>query len=672
MNPKTTLRGILLAALLAAALPVAHSAPAKTAAKPAATKPATNKTAATKPATNKTPAKPTPAKAAPAKTTTKTTAAKPAAPGKTAAKADNNPKKTAKTTAATNKPAAKNDKTKDTSKTATAKNDKTKNTAKTTTAKNDKSKDTAKTTTTKTDKPTAKNNPCGDQRLAALSAAREGKLDALKKYHDQKCPFNITDTSGLTPYDLATLNGHKNITDWLIQNKHAKKDQHSSAYTKTLQTSLNFLGYNAGPANGKTTAVTTNAIKAYQKANGLATTGKTDPSWLPGLNTQINKKLQQKLRAEGYDTGGSKGIIGAKSQNAIQEYRKKHKLGTNDNPQDSQLLAQLMNGDKAAAKNDKTKETAAAKRPPASIAAPDLDRRDAEQRATEAAEQQQAEAIARRQAEEREPAVPLAPPPVAVDHAAADLATANLQRAAAERQAALTRQENERRAAIARQAQQEARRRAAAADQATLELEQQTAERQSAARLAAEQNAQTQPAIARAEAERQVALAQQQEAQRQQAEAARARLAAAENARQQAEADRARFRAEATRQAQQIAATGQTTSADATVLRPAATTPLLAQNSPRPANALAAVATPTATSVPAPAAAAPKTRSKPGFNRISGSLNMGGNGSMVTHCTINGQNIDPGWCQQYYPDGSGKQCNAVISGSGSVVSLTCK
>ena len=114
------------------------------------------------------------------------------------------------------------------------------------------------------------------------------------------------------------------------------------------------------------------------------------------------------------------------------------------------------------------------------------------------------------------------------------------------------------------------------------------------------------------------------------------------------------------------------TSADATVLRPAATTPLLAQNSPRPANALAAVATPTATSVPAPAAAAPKTRSKPGFNRISGSLNMGGNGSMVTHCTINGQNIDPGWCQQYYPDGSGKQCNAVISGSGSVVSLTCK
>ena len=655
MNPKTTLRGLILATLLIT-LPGAYAAPNKTA--PAKTPAA--KTAPAKPADNKKNAAKTPAKPADNKKTAAKTPAKPADNKKTAGKTPAKPADNKKTAAAKT-PAKPAD---------------NKKTAAKTPAKPADNKKTAAASTKPAAKPAAapakKTNTCGDERLAALSAAREGKLDALKKYADKKCPFNITDTSGLTPYDLATLNGHKNITDWLIQNKHAKKDQHSSAYTKTLQTSLNFLGYNAGPANGKTTAATTNAIKAYQKANGLATTGKTDPSWLPGLNTQINKKLQQKLRAEGYDTGGSKGIIGAKSQNAIQEYRKKHKLGTNDNPQDSQLLAQLMNGDKAAAKNDKTKETAAAKRPPASIAAPDLDRRDAEQRATEAAEQQQAEAIARRQAEEREPAVPLAPPPVAVDHAAADLATANLQRAAAERQAALTRQENERRAAIARQAQQEARRRAAAADQATLELEQQTAERQSAARLAAEQNAQTQPAIARAEAERQVALAQQQEAQRQQAEAARARLAAAENARQQAEADRARFRAEATQRAQQIAATGQTTSADATVLRPAATTPLLAQNSPRPANALAAVATPTATSVPAPAAAAPKTRSKPGFNRISGSLNMGGNGSMVTHCTINGQNIDPGWCQQYYPDGSGKQCNAVISGSGSVVSLTCK
>ena len=540
MNPKTTLRGLILATLLIT-LPGAYAAPNKTA--PAKTPAA--KTAPAKPAAAKKTAAKTPAKPADNKKNAAKTPAKPADNKKTAAKTPTKPADNKKTVAASTKPAAKP---------AAA--------------------------------PAKKTNTCGDERLAALSAAREGKLDALKKYADKKCPFNITDTSGLTPYDLATLNGHKNISDWLVQNKHAQKNQHSSA---------------------------------YQKANGLAANGKTDASWLPGFNSQINKKLQQKLRAQGYDTGGSKGIIGAKTQNAIQEYRKKHKLGSNDNPQDSQLLAQLMNGDKPAAK---TKETAA-KRPPATIAAPERDNsRDAEQRATEAAEQQQAEAIARRQVEEaqRPPQIPLAPPPVAIDRNAANQATANLERQVeAERQASLARQEAERRRLVAEQAtrQAEAQRRAEAA-QLNAELARQTAERQSAERLTAEQAA------------------------------------------QKAEAERARFRAEAQRRAEEIARE------QSAAVRPAASAPVLAQNTPRPAPATtAAVAT-------APATALNKPHGKTRFNRISGSLNMSGNGSLVNNCAIGGQNIDPGWCQQYYPDGSGKQCNAVISGSGSVVSLTCK
>ena len=607
MTHKNTLRGLLLATLLIT-LPGAYAAPNKTApAKtPAAKKPAAKTPA--KPADNKKNAAKTPAKPADNKKTAAKTPAKPADNKKTAGKTPAKPADNKKTVAAKTpaKPA-------DNKKTVAAK----------TPAKPADNKKTAAASTKPAAKPAAapakKTNTCGDERLAALSAAREGKLDALKKYADKKCPFNITDTSGLTPYDLATLNGHKNISDWLVQNKHAQKNQHSSAYTKTLQTGLNFLGYNAGPANGKTGTATTNAIKAYQKANGLAANGKTDASWLPGFNSQINKKLQQKLRAQGYDTGGSKGIIGAKTQNAIQEYRKKHKLGSNDNPQDSQLLAQLMNGDKPAAT---TKETAA-KRPPATIAAPERDNsRDAEQRATEAAEQQQAEAIARRQAEEaqRPPQIPLAPPPVTIDRDVANQATANLERQVeAERQASLARQEAERRRLVAEQAtrQAEAQRRAEAA-QLNAELARQTAERQSAERLAAEQAA------------------------------------------QKAEAERARFRAEAQRRAEEIARE------QSAAVRPAASAPVLAQNTPRPAPATtAAVAT-------APTTALNKPHGKTRFNRISGSLNMSGNGSLVSNCAIGGQNIDPGWCQQYYPDGSGKQCNAVISGSGSVVSLTCK
>ena len=618
MTHKTTLRGLLLAALLIS-LPGAYAAPAKTA--PAKTPPA--KTAPAKPAAAKKTAAPTKPTAKPAdnkKTSTSKTPAKPAANNKTPAKPTDNKKTTTAKTAT--KPA-------DSKKTAAAKTaTKPADTKKTAAGKSATKPADNKKTAVASSKPAAKpaaapakkTNTCGDERLAALSAAREGKLDALKKYSDKKCPLNITDTSGLTPYDLATLNGHKNITDWLVQNKHAQKNQHSSAYTKTLQTGLNFLGYNAGPANGKPTAATTNAIKAYQKANGLSVNGKTDASWLPGFNTQINKKLQQKLRAQGYDTGGSKGIIGAKTQNAIQEYRQKHKLGSNDNPQDSQLLAQLMNGDKPAAK---TKETAT-KRPPATIAAPETDSRDAEQRATEAAEQQQAEAIARRQAEEaqRPPQIPLAPPPVTIDRDAANQATANLQRQVeAERQANLARQEAERRRLVAEQAarQAEAQRRSEAA-QLNAELTRQTAERQSAERLAAEQAA------------------------------------------QKAEAERARFRAEAAQRAAEIARE------QSAAVRPAASAPVLAQNTPR----VAPAATTTLATAPATTLGGNKARGKTRFNRISGSLSMSGNGSLVSSCSIGGQSIDSGWCQQYYPDGDGKQCNAVISGSGSVVSLTCK
>ena len=614
MNPKTTLRGLILATLLIT-LPGAYAAPNKTApAKTPAAKTAPAKPAAAKKTATKTPAKPadnkknaakTPAKPADNKKTAAKTPAKPADNKKTAAKTPAKPADNKKTAAA---------------KTPAKPADNKKTAAKTPTKPADNKK-TVAATAKPAAAPAKKTNTCGDERLAALSAAREGKLDALKKYADKKCPFNITDTSGLTPYDLATLNGHKNITDWLVQNKHAQKNQHSSAYTKTLQTGLNFLGYNAGPANGKPTAATTNAIKAYQKANGLSVNGKTDASWLPGFNTQINKKLQQKLRAQGYDTGGSKGIIGAKTQNAIQEYRKKHKLGSNDNPQDSQLLAQLMNGDKPAAK---TKETAA-KRLPATIAAPERDdSRDAEQRATEAAEQQQAEAIARRQAEEaqRPPQIPLAPPPVTIDRDAANQATANLQRQVeAERQANLARQEAERRRLVAEQAarQAEAQHRSEAA-QLNAELARQTAERQSAERLAAEQAA------------------------------------------QKAEAERARFRAEAAQRAAEIARE------QSAAVRPAASAPVLAQNTPR-----VAPAAPTSlATAPATALGGNKARGKTRFNRISGSLSMSGNGSLVSSCSIGGQSIDSSWCQQYYPDGDGKQCNAVISGSGSVVSLTCK
>jgi len=61
-----------------------------------------------------------------------------------------------------------------------------------------------------------------------------------------------------------------------------------------------------------------------------------------------------------------------------------------------------------------------------------------------------------------------------------------------------------------------------------------------------------------------------------------------------------------------------------------------------------------------------------GFTRANGILSLGTSDGVLSSCSVGGRSIDIGWCQQYYPDGDGRQCSAVISNSGIVVSLTCK
>ena len=69
---------------------------------------------------------------------------------------------------------------------------------------------------------------------------------------------------------------------------------------------------------------------------------------------------------------------------------------------------------------------------------------------------------------------------------------------------------------------------------------------------------------------------------------------------------------------------------------------------------------------------AAKPRGNKGFTRANGILSLGTSDGVLSSCSVGGRSIDIGWCQQYYPDGDGRQCSAVISNSGIVVSLTCK
>lgn len=57
------------------------------------------------------------------------------------------------------------------------------------------------------------------------------------------------------------------------------------------------------------------------------------------------------------------------------------------------------------------------------------------------------------------------------------------------------------------------------------------------------------------------------------------------------------------------------------------------------------------------------------FNKLSGVLHFTGGADA---CHLNEQKIAASWCRTYYPSGENKQCDAVISKTGVVVSLRCK
>ena len=496
------------------------------------------------------------------------------------------------------KPAAKTP-----AKTATNKN--TKTTAKTagkTPTKSTKpapaDKKTAKTTTKPATKTAAKpaQTPCEKAQSAVFQAAAEGRLDALKQHKNNKCDLKKTDPRGYTLYDIAALHGRKNITDWLVANKIAQKNQYSSALVKLVQTGLRYLGHDAGAANGKQTAATTKAIKAFQKANRVSQSGKIDTGWLPAFNRELGKKTQATLKNLGYKTGKNTG-----NSSAIQAFRQERKMAKGGSYLDDQLIYQLMLAEnEAGKKNDKRKGA---------------DRR-ARLAAQNAAQQQEE---ARRSAEN--------------------------QRKAAEARA--------RAEAAAREAEEEERR---IAEQERIEDEQRAA--RNAAELAA---ARQQTEAANREARQLRAQAQnignanpgEAEQRRLNEERAARRAAAAtqaERTRQQAEAAR-RAEEQARQQAQTAARSAAQARVEAQNALRTARDPLLAQ------------------AADAPAA---KPRGNKGFTRANGILSLGTSGGVLSSCSVGGRNIDIGWCQQYYPDGDGRQCSAVISNSGIVVSLTCK
>lgn len=170
-------------------------------------------------------------------------------------------------------------------------------------------------------------------------AARKGDLDTLRQYRFEGKDLFIPDERGFTPYELAALHADPETKEglrkqvevmlWLKEYK-PEKHRYGKATIQLIQAGLNALGYDVGKPDGVLGNKTVDAIKAYQKANKLAETGKPGPQWLGIFYQDILKDTQFKLTRLGFDTKGTDGLMGKNTRAAILAYRDKKTLSNPD------------------------------------------------------------------------------------------------------------------------------------------------------------------------------------------------------------------------------------------------------------------------------------------------------------------------------------------------------
>lgn len=114
-------------------------------------------------------------------------------------------------------------------------------------------------------------------------AARKGDLQTLRDYRFNGMDLYLPDERGFTPYELAALNAdpdkpgkvqqHVELMLWLKE-FHSPQHRYGKASIQLVQAGLRALGYNVSQPDGIMGENTAKAIRAYQRDNGLATTGR--------------------------------------------------------------------------------------------------------------------------------------------------------------------------------------------------------------------------------------------------------------------------------------------------------------------------------------------------------------------------------------------------------------
>lgn len=191
-----------------------------------------------------------------------------------------------------------------------------------------------------------------EYKVSPHEAARRGDLDTLRQYRFDGVDLFLPDARGFTPYELAALHAnpdkektfrkHVETMLWLKEFQ-PEKHQYGKASIRLIQAALNALGYDVGAIDGMLGGKTTEAIRNYQKDNDLAQTGKPGPQWLGVLYQDAVKDVQFKLTQLGFNTYGTDGLMGPKTEKAMLTFRESMHLDSPDYPHVDALLISKVN-----------------------------------------------------------------------------------------------------------------------------------------------------------------------------------------------------------------------------------------------------------------------------------------------------------------------------------------
>jgi len=104
-----------------------------------------------------------------------------------------------------------------------------------------------------------------------------------------------------------------------------------------IQMYLNFLGYDAGTADGSSGPKTTDAIRNFQINNGVMASGNSDRETRTLISIMAIKRVQSFLASLGYQPGEANGQLTVNTQQALAAFERDRSLQADGKPDAASL-----------------------------------------------------------------------------------------------------------------------------------------------------------------------------------------------------------------------------------------------------------------------------------------------------------------------------------------------